>query len=161
MKLELNIKGMDKVVAGMSHLNGHMSKYMVYAGREAADEVLDTQGLREYPPNGPKPAMQMTDKQRRGYFAKLNSGEIEVPYRRGQSPGSEKYGSQWYIAEKKYGVKMGNRASYAGHLTSNDQANYMAGLGWRKLWDVAKEKKDRIQSIFQAWVDKLIQDAGL
>ena len=105
--------------------------------------------------------MPMTDKQRRGFFAKLHSGEIEVPYRRGQSPNSEKYGSQWYIAEKKYGVKMGNRASYAGYLTGNDQANYMAGLGWRKLWDVAKEKQTKITAIFQKWVDKLIKDAGL
>src|SRR5688572_14895075 len=44
-----------------------------------------------YPPvRRRKVAHMWSDKQRRGFFAKLKAGEIEVPYRRGQSPGSQR-----------------------------------------------------------------------
>jgi hypothetical protein len=33
--------------------------------------------------------------------------------------------------------------------------------GWRKLWDVAIEKRDKINDIYQAWINKLIRDLGL
>ena len=161
MKLSLNVKGVDKIVKSFAEIPKSMQKYMVYAGRESADIVLDTQGIRIYPPSGPKPAMPMTDKQRRGFFAKLHSGEIEVPYRRGQSPGSEKFGTNWHITEKRYGVKATNRASYAELLVGDDQAGYMARIGWRKLSEVGEEKQDKVTGIFQKWVDLLIKNAGL
>src|SRR5690348_5011101 len=51
-----------------------------------------------YPPQPSGRKQPFTsDRQRRGFFAKLRAGEIEVPYRRGSSPGSQKLGAQWFV----------------------------------------------------------------
>lgn len=54
--------------------------------------------LAPYPPRSSRPQAHLwTRQQRREFFAKLRAGEIEVPYRRGQSPGSENLGKRWRI----------------------------------------------------------------
>jgi hypothetical protein len=37
----------------------------------------------------------------------------------------------------------------------------MATIGWRKLFDVAKEKKAQITKIYQTWVNKTLREIGL
>src|SRR5690242_18573584 len=56
--------------------------------------------LATYPPRRYGPAIwsanpQKRIKQIRGFFAKLRAGEIDVPYRRGQSDASERLGQRW------------------------------------------------------------------
>jgi hypothetical protein len=58
-------------------------------------------------------------------------------------------------------VKIGNIASYAEHVHGDKQAKHMAAIGWRKLWDVAKDKTKRITRIYNAWVDRALKLAGL
>jgi hypothetical protein len=70
---------------------------------------------------------------RAGFFAKLKSGEIEVPYRRGASPGSEKLGARWAISTQNQGWRavIGNNASYAKLVQdSAKQTGYHRGTGW-------------------------------
>ena len=55
-----------------------------------------------------------TDKQRRYFFYALAKGKIEVPYRRGESPGSRTLGRRWTIATSNNGLTaiVGNNAPY-------------------------------------------------
>src|SRR5690349_4593724 len=56
-----------------------------------------------------------TPKQRRGFFAKLNAGEIEVPYRRGSSPGSQRLAQRFAVSMDGSGrsVTVGNNSTYS------------------------------------------------
>ena len=60
-----------------------------------------------------------------------------------------------------YITKVGNRASYADYVVGDGQAGPMGIIGWRKLREVAEEKMDLINQIYEAWIAKMIKDLGL
>jgi hypothetical protein len=81
-------------------------------------------------------------KMRRGYFARLKKGAIEVPYRRGQSPGSEKLGQSWKVTTRNYGLTavVGTSVKYARRV--QDRKNQTIGhgkTGWVTVQDVAEQ----------------------
>jgi hypothetical protein len=83
---------------------------------------------------------------------------------RGNNLKSERYGTQFYtqIPTGTMNTIIGNRASYAPFLADDDrQARAMAKKGWRKLWDVAKEKTGEITRIYQGWINRLIRKYNL
>src|SRR3990167_970875 len=132
--LEIEIRGLDKVTAALDKFPDEIKTGLAAAGQEAGEEIVDTEGLRSYPPEYHAPRPFVSDKQRRYFFAALRSGEIEVPYRRGQSPRSERYGTQFYVEPRGYNVTVvGNRASYGEFLGGEQQSAYMAAGGWGKL----------------------------
>jgi len=164
--ISVRVIGLDKIIKAFDRFPLEIRKNMNQAGSEAAKRViLKTEGLQKYPPGGPgaPQAQNWTDKQRRYFFWALNAGIIEVPYRRGQSPGSQRAGTQWYVESSgAMNTLIGNRASYAPYLHGREsQSPYMANRGWRKLWDVAQEKVKDIGKVYQAWVNKTIKDLGL
>lgn len=73
-----------------------------------------------------------SDRQRKYFFAALRDGRLEVPYRRGMSPGSETLGKRWAVYSKSMEVvAVGNNASYARRVQSlQDQSLYMRAVGW-------------------------------
>ena len=163
--ISIKVIGLDKIIAAFDQFPREIWKNMKQAGHESAMRViLPTEGLQKYPPGGPgaPQAQNWTDKQRRYFFWALNAGIIEVPYRRGQSPNSERLGTQWHARQTDLSMTLGNRASYAPYLHGREsQSPYMANRGWRKLWDVAQEKVKDIGKVYQAWVNKTIKDLGL
>ena len=161
--ITITLKGFDKLTAALGKFREQIEKNMGHAGREAGDMILHSPGMpRNYPPGNHGPRPFVSDKQRRYFFWALKQGIIEVPYRRGQSPRSEKYGTQSYIEPRGYNrTAIGDRASYADILTGDKQSPYMAAGGWRKLIDVAQEKIGEITTIFQGWVDRTIRDLRL
>lgn len=166
--IKVEIKGAKELEKAIKRFPVEAKKYLGQAGKEAADRVvLKTPGLggageKTYPPGGPgaPQAPYWTDKQRRFFFAALRDGRIEVPYRRGGT-GSERYGTQWYTEPVEYGTKIGNRTRYGHWLGGEDQSQYMANRGWRKLKEATEEQLDKITKVYQAWVDKLIRAVGL
>ena len=99
-------------------------------------------------------ARSWTAKQRRGFFAKLRAGEIEVPYRRGQSASSESLGRKWHIATSNAGLTatVANNVSYGPLVQSNEkQTIYHQITGWKTTEDVAAEER-------QIVVDLLVQE---
>ena len=74
---------------------------------------------------------------------------------------SERLGTQWTIERQGYNTLIGNRASYAGWVHGDGQADYMGRIGWRKLFEVADENLELITEIYQKWVYKLIEDTGM
>jgi hypothetical protein len=155
--LKIRIEGLDRVISGLGKMNGDLSDTLRAAGKEAGDEILNTRGLRGYPP--------ATDANRppTPYYVRgrgMQRGGRRIPeYNDGKS---ERYGTQFYIKPQgKFSTAIGNRASYAPFLGGEEQAEAMAKIGWRKLWDVAKEKIDKIEKIYQGWIDRLIRKHDL
>jgi hypothetical protein len=82
------------------------------ATKAAAAEGQDR--IAQYPPVRRRKVTFVSDKQRRAFFARLRSGEIEVPYRRGTSPGSQTLGRRWHIRPSgQINHVLTNDASYA------------------------------------------------
>ena len=81
----------------------------------------------------PNPRIRLDPKVRRGYFYHLKHGDIEVPYRRGSSPGSQKLGQSWNVRTRNSGWSaiIGTSASYARLVQdSAKQASYHRQTGW-------------------------------
>jgi len=104
---------------------------------------------RRYPPQSHKKMNWKSAKQRRGFFAKLRAGEIDVPYRRGQSPGSEKLGASWNITTENRSGHLrsivGTRVSYAPLVMDKDrQAAYHKG-NWPTVQDIARDQANNVK----------------
>lgn len=97
------------------------------------------------------PARSWTARQRRGFFAKLRKGEIEVPYRRGASPGSQTLGRKWHVTMGGIGGLMatvGNNVSYGPLVQAQDsQTMYHATTGWKTTERVAEEERTLVISL--------------
>ncbi len=96
--------------------------------------------IAQYPPVRRKKMVFVSDKQRRAFFARLRHGEIEVPYRRGSSPGSQALGRRWHIQPSgTINHVLTNDASYAPLVHgATDQAAYHAG-NWKTDEGLASE----------------------
>lgn len=112
-------------------------------GLEAGAQYLKSQ-IAVYPPSRHGPQPFKNDKQRRGFFARLKSGEIEVPYRRGISPSSQKLGQSWGVVAKPLEATVGTRVSYAPLVQSKaDQTRYHKATGWVTAEDVKERHGER------------------
>jgi hypothetical protein len=81
-------------------------------------------------------------KQLRGFFYHLRQGDIEVPYRRGQSASSQSLGRKWTAAlgetlpDGEQAV-VGNNAPYASLVQGPEQTRYHQLTGWITTTQVA------------------------
>jgi hypothetical protein len=99
--------------------------------------------LMKYPARVTQKVEFKSDKQRRYFFWALKKGIIEVPYRRGQSPGSETLGKKWGIKVEHGGltVRVGNLASYGPLVQDRDRQTAMhRKTGWPTVQDVAEQQ---------------------
>lgn len=120
-----------------------LSSEQVASAMRAATKAAAAEGqdrIAQYPGVRRKKQPFVSDKQRRAFFAKLKDGEIEVPYRRGSSPGSETLGRRWHIRpDGELSHILTNDASYAPLVHSeSDQAAYHKG-NWKTDEGLAKE----------------------
>lgn len=74
-------------------------------------------------------------KQRRYFFFALRKGIIQVPYRRGLSPGSERLGRSWTAKPvDDTSVAIGTNVSYARMVKDGEQqTRYMKAVGWTTI----------------------------
>ncbi len=150
--IKIEVQGIEKITAALEKFPKEISKYLQFAGTEAADLALKTEGLQRYPPataaNAPPEPYYI-----RGRGTMTKSGLRAT---------SENLSKQWYVkASKSFSTEIGNRASYARYVHGEEQARAMARIGWRKLGDVISEKMGDIVKVYQAWVDKLLRDLNL
>ncbi len=131
MTQTIRLEGADELI---KKLDSIQAMKRVKAAIKAAAE--DLQGrMREYPTHTsrPNPLIKLDPKVRRGFFYHLRKGDIEVPYRRGQSPGSQKLGQSWTVRSQNYGFKaiIGTKVSYARLVQdSAQQTSYHRHTGW-------------------------------
>lgn len=127
---------------------------LIEAGLDAA--ALEVAGeFRKYPPRRYAKQPFTSDKQRRGFFAKLKRGEIEVPYRRGLSPGSKKLGQSWTTERAGPLVRIvGTSVSYARLVQGDQQTPYHRDTGWQTDKQVVARMTPRVRRIVSAFIKK-------
>lgn len=76
-----------------------------------------------------------SEKQRRYFFFALRKGVIQVPYRRGLSPGSQRLGRSWTAkAIDDTSVAIGTNVTYAPMVKDEGrQTRYMKAVGWTTI----------------------------
>ena len=185
--IRILVEGADKLSQALKQFPRETKRYIQAAGKEAASEVLNTQGLQRYPPateaNQPG-RISIATQEPMGYYQRgkgwwypvMRKSEGYTGIARNTTrtirratgvagyrlqPTSERYGTQFYTKADGYATEIGNRASYARWLAGDDQAQLSAARGWRRLLDVVQKKLPRIMEIYDGWVAKLIKDLKL
>ena len=69
----------------------------------------------------------VSDKQRKFVMAAIRNGEIDVPYKRGVSPGSQRMNRSFKIKKAPSAVSVTNSASYWKYVIGNQQASIHQG----------------------------------
>lgn len=131
----IRIEGADELIKRIDSI--YAMRRVKAAIRQAA--VFLEGKVKEYPAESHRPNPMLRGnsakarRMRAGFFARLNKGKIEVPYRRGQSPGSEKLGQSWTTRTENSGFRaiVGTGVSYARLVQdSAKQASYHRQTGW-------------------------------
>jgi hypothetical protein len=161
MPPKITIKGLDKLRIALGRSRAEVARSIRQAGDEAANRILDTQGLRAYPPN------TQANLPPHPYYVRGRGTFTGNKY----SGKSARYGTRWGVEHRGYGTVIFNTAKYAKYLagdpmTGEGQAHHMGPnadipKGWRELEEVTVEKIPVINEIFQGWVDRAIRRAGL
>jgi hypothetical protein len=102
-----------------------------------------------------------SDKQRRYFFWALREGKIEVPYRRGESPGSQTFGRRWTIATSNAGLtaEIGNNASYGPLLMdSGRQSLYAKAVGWHTTDAVLDEETETVTRMVTDEIERVLEE---
>ncbi len=152
-------------ITGIEKLNGKLKRLVnlqAYRhGLQAVAEHVKGQ-VASYPRVSRRPQPFKSDRQRRGFFAKLKAGLIQVPYRRGISPNSERLDAKWFISMlSDLRASIINSASYAGLVHDRTkQARYHRETGWKTAQDVVEDPAtlSQIERILQKVVDGFIKE---
>ena len=151
--IEIKISGVDKLMAGMDKVGSQLDVTLRAAAEESINEILDTQGVRKYPPATAANAPPYP------YYQRLKGTWTSPGNNLGES---ERFGPSWSTSQTPYGAKAINNTAYGIYLVDDAlQASHMVRIGWRKLGEVAREKEPKIIRIFQAAIDRLIKLSGL
>lgn len=141
----------DQAINGLSALS-----QMRGLRRGLAGGAVHLQGkAATYPPERHAPQGFTSDAQRRGFFARLRSGEIQVPYVRGFAPTSENLGQRWTVEERDDGLTqvVGNNATYAPLVQgAGRQTLYHKVTGWKTDEQILAEEGPRVQEIVNAQI---------
>jgi hypothetical protein len=158
MSLRIELQGVEK-------LNGKLRRLInltAYRNGLKAAAVHVKGQIATYPKvrRGPQPFK--TDKQRRGFFAKLKAGEIQVPYRRGISPNSQRLDAKWFVSMlSDLRASIVNTATYARLVHDRtQQSRYHEETGWKTAQDVAEDPAvlSAVERILQKTVDEFVKE---
>jgi hypothetical protein len=157
----IHINGVDELIRKLDSI-----AKLREIGQVMRAAALHVKGkIDKYPPERHGSAIPSTDKwsdkQRRGFFAKLRSGEIEVPYRRGSSPGSKKLKTKWTTTLENGGLRavVGNDTSYAPLVQGpGTQTAYHAMTGWQTTEQVMDAERETVQEMVREGIQKIIND---
>lgn len=137
------------------------------AGLMAGGEHLKAV-LSVYPAERHGPMIWSQDKEKRlkqirGFFYHLRKGDIEVPYRRGQSAQSEMLSKRWVVGvttdtDTEIAVSIGNSASYAPLVHDADkQTRYHQLTGWLTTQTVKETEEKKVVEMVEEAIGKEIQ----
>jgi hypothetical protein len=181
--ITIQVKGLLELQQKLRQAPVEMARVMKDAAGLVGDTVLNTEGLRKYPPatraNQPPPPYYIRGQGMvlRGRFRQVKrvAGSGGIYSSKYQTVGfseihlnnSERLGTKFYSLGQVTGLgstitRIGNVASYASHVIGDeDQARAMGRIGWRKLGEVAREKQARIRDVFEAVIQAALKRLGL
>lgn len=91
-----------------------------------------------------------SEKQRRYFFFALRKGVIQVPYRRGISPGSQRLGRSWTAKQvDNTSVAIGTNVTYARMVKDEgQQTKYMKAVGWTTIQqDIQRGRRATLEAM--------------
>ena len=150
--IRVEVRGLDKLLPKMEKIGDRLNTTIQNAALESERTILDTEGLRKYPPE------TAANREPYPFYERLRGTWTRPGYNTGKS---ERYGTKWATKRINYGAIIGTNVSYSKYLGGDEQSRVMAAYGWRRLFDVAKEKKNDIQEVFQGRINKLLKDLDL
>lgn len=168
--LTVKVKGLKELETAMQRAPVAIQNALRDSATLVGDHILNTRGLRQYPPEGPgnRPPVPYW---KRGVGREVSAG------RKKQGAGgrvratrnlhnSEKLGSRFYslgeiASPTSLVVRIGNVASYAPYVVGERQSRVMAKIGWKKLSDVARAKLNSVGRIFEAVLKDTFKRIGL
>ncbi len=119
-----------------------------------------------YPDAGNKPAKGWasqfwSDKQRKWFWANFRAGKLDLPYRRGQSPGSKRMGSKWTTRFRDAGLTgvVGNNVSYGILVQGEKQTQYHAKTGWKTMETVKEQERETVQEYILEGIRKAVAES--
>jgi hypothetical protein len=154
--MQVELRGYETVIAALRAplLDATMRSALAKGGARLKDAV------DQYPgPASPFHVRFRSDRHRRGFFARLRSGEIEVPYRRGVSPGSQNLIHKWTVAIARSRARVDNNVGYAEWVHGDRQAWFHAATGWRRLTDVVRSESGAVLEIVRLEIEGAIRAA--
>jgi hypothetical protein len=99
--------------------------------------------LKKYPKSPSYPLKWASDKQRRWYFWMRRSKGLPVEYTRTSDPMSQKLGQRWTTKQKPWGAVVGNPATYAPYVQSEE---YQTEMHEATGWATDRQAADEIMS---------------
>jgi len=150
--ITLKIDGLQELIDKLGGISDGLEDAIASAGEEAGNMIIRTQGLQNYPPAGPGNSPPTP------YYIRgrgMQIGGIRVPEYNTFS--SQRLGTRWVIESRGLVTTISNTADYAPFAHGQEQAYFMANIGWRKLDEVGQEKVNEITQIYQAWINRLIK----
>lgn len=147
VKVTVRIEGLDALIRKLNSIGPQAYRPAI---AEAATHVKGV--IATYPPQrtGRRQPFK-TAQSRRFFFAALRDGRIEVPYRRGTSPGSEAMGRRWTIQFRNQGKTaiVGNNASYVSLVHGHtEQSRFHKEGGWKTDRQIADQESREVKRIF-------------
>lgn len=154
MPITIDLLGYEEVQKVLDKLKGHSLKQAMGTISEGVGREL-TNFLQEYPARryGAKQVFKNA-RQRAGFFAALNRGEIRVPYRRTMD-----LGRSWHTERRGSGAVVGNPRLYAPYVQSQERQTAMhKRTGWRTDVKAVEEveKTGAIGRIAQKVINRLV-----
>ena len=153
--LYIQVVGLDKVEAAFKRFPQEIEQDIGQAAAEAAKLVIAQEGVSNYPPATEANAPPVPWYERGKGMWVNRAGQLV------NKGNSEQYGKAFDVQKVRMGVTILNKASYGKYLGGEQQARHMARIGWRKVFDVAKEKQSEITEIFNLWIARLIRRLNL
>jgi len=148
------IKGLDGLLGRLAKLS--QLKELTGGLKLVAAHIIGI--LQKHPTVSRRSQPFKTQKQRRYFFWALREGKIEVPYRRGSSPGSRNLKQRWrVVVESPTRVVAENNTSYAALVhKAGSQAFYHKTTGWPTDADALREARPLAVTVIRQRVDKIL-----
>lgn len=159
MPVQMRIQGLDKVQAVMARFPAQIKAAIQLSGKDMAKNILDTKGLRNYPPG--TAANQPPGTSGRGYYIRGRGWMSKSGDGYTLKATSERLGTKWYVKPNGYSTLVGNPVTYAPYLHGDEQARWSLQIGWKKLVDVANDKIGESVRIYENHIQALIRRLGL
>lgn len=141
--MSAQIRGLDRVLSRLQQIEGAATQALA----EAAAHVKRIAATYPPQPRGRKQPF-VSDRQRRFFFAALRDGRIDVPYRRGVSPGSQKLGAQWTVRLGRTSASVVNPVRYGPLVQGSRQTAFHQTTGWKNEQQISNEAAPQVRDIF-------------
>lgn len=152
---------------GIAELNAKLSQLPVEARSQVVNEVSKylINVLKTYPPQKYVTRKQaygqtfVSDRQRKWFFAALNSGDLRIPYHRRRSHGIQ---GGWKQIGSGYNSIIANEVPGVQYVMGDDtQSRHERMVGWRTIGQIVKERMTRMLEVADGAIKKALRKLRL